>query len=135
MLNQLNLHTNEELCIFTIDSKSSRKSTMIRCQLNPRIKWQVIVWNTVMIKKRGGGHENRVNKVVLHDFCHIHAAQDWTNKTNFIFTFEFKIGIEFFGLKPKISIISLIWQELLFICSNRVRLTFVKAIKPQNIRK
>jgi hypothetical protein len=83
-----------------------------------------------MIKKRGGGggHDNRINKVVLHDFYHIHAAQDWSNKTDFIF--EFQIGIEFFGLKPKLSIISLIWQELLFICSNRVRLNFVKAIKP-----
>ena len=36
-------------------------------------------------KEGGGGHENRVNKVVLHDFYHIHAAQDWSNKNNFIF--------------------------------------------------
>ena len=38
-------------------------------------------------QKEGGGegHENRVNNVVLPAFYHITAAQDWSNKTNFIF--------------------------------------------------
>ena len=63
-------------------------------------------------QKEGGGMKiESIYKVVLHDFYHINAAQDWTNKTDFIFRFEFQIGIEFFGLKPKISIISLIWKE------------------------
>lgn len=46
--------TSKIATCFTIDPKSSvSKSTMIRCQLNPRIKWQVIVWTTMILTTKG----------------------------------------------------------------------------------